>query len=189
MHREEGIFVRFPNEVETIWMSRSPKLSKRTSEDLSNLIVSLPRFLFSHLAGRSRVLPFYIWCVYTAAVNLLQQPIWLRFSYRIRSIVDTTTTVREYHLCLILKSRGLPCWKYFIRLGRFPGRIRDFDHDLCSYLARFSPFLRIVQSSIPESTFLFFQLTVVRVLKTVSASSFTDNPIRSTRIFVFVVSV
>lgn len=185
MHREEGIFVRFPNEVETIWTRRSPKLSKRTAEDLPDLIVSLPRFLFSRLAGRSRVLPFYIWCVYTAAVNLLQQPIWLRFSYRIRSIVDTTTTVREYHLCLILKSRGLPCWKYFIRLGRFPGRIRDFDHDL----ARFSPFLRIVQSSIPESTFLSFQLTVVRVLKTVSASSSIDNPIRSTRIFVFVVSV
>lgn len=70
----------------------------------------------------------YLMCIHAHAsawprINLLQQPIWLRLSYRIRSIVDTTTTIREYHL--ILKSRGLP-WKYFIRLGRFPDGIRDF---------------------------------------------------------------
>lgn len=70
----------------------------------------------------------YLMCIHAHAsawprINLLQQPIWLRLSYRIRSIVDTTTTIREYHL--ILKSRGLP-WKYFIWLGRFPDGIRDF---------------------------------------------------------------
>lgn len=42
----------------------------------------------------------------------------IAFNYKITSIVDTTTTT-GVSLRLILKIRGVPCWKYFIRLGRF----------------------------------------------------------------------
>lgn len=150
-----------------------PKGQART---FSNLVVPLPipRIIRLSLADRSRVLPFYIWCVYTAAVSPLQQPIWLRFSYRIKSIVDTTTTVREYHLCLILKSRGLPCWKYFIWLGRLSGRIRGFDRDISLLfflffsVRLFLSIFCILQESTLKNTFLFLRLTVVHVSKTLS---------------------